>query len=116
MFEEVVKNKPQRVILLISLGLILYFGLIILLILVERENFQWLPVTTAGRAIAAIFLLYSIVIFGFLIAYFTTLMATNKEKRKFGYTGTDFEGHAVIIGWNDFGKLVLEQLIGVGKK
>lgn len=116
MFEEVVKNKPQRVILLISLGLILYFGLIILLILVERENFQWLPVTTAGRAIAAVFLLYSIVIFGFLIAYFTTLMATNKEKRKFGYTGTDFEGHAVIIGWNDFGKLVLEQLIGVGKK
>ena len=26
------------------------------------------------------------------------------------------EDHAVIIGWNEFGKLVLNQLIGVGKK
>ena len=32
-----------------------------------------------------------------------------------GYNGTNFTNHGVIIGWNEFGKLVAEQLIGVGK-
>jgi len=39
-----------------------------------------------------------------------------QENQKLGYNGTKFTNHAVIIGWNEFGKVVAEQLIGVGNK
>lgn len=73
------------------------------------------PATLYGRIIGYIFILMSLGIFGILIGQFTSLMATIKENKRLGYNGTSFTDHAVIIGWNDFGRMVLEQLIGVGK-
>jgi len=73
------------------------------------------PATLYGRIIGYIFILMSLGIFGILIGQFSTLMATIKENKRLGYNGTTFTDHAVIIGWNDFGRMVLEQLIGVGK-
>lgn len=140
MLKEFTKNKTLNIALSIIGGFLVYFLLITLLIYVERDSNQsaitdysnaiWysvvtlttvgygdlFPATIYGRAIAYIFILMSLGIFGVLIGQFTTLMATIKENKKLGYSGTTFEHHAVIIGWNDFGKLVLEQLIGVGKK
>ena len=43
-------------------------------------------------------------------------MSSIKENRKLGQGGTNFSDHAVIIGWSEFGKMVVEQLLGVGKK
>ncbi len=74
------------------------------------------PVTIYGRIIGYIFLLISMGIYGLLIGQFTSLMTTIKENKKNGYNGTSFEDHAVIIGWNEFGKAVTDQLVGVGKK
>jgi voltage-gated potassium channel len=43
-------------------------------------------------------------------------MATIKENQRLGYSGTDFKNHTVVVGWNPFGKEVVDQLTGVGKK
>lgn len=43
-------------------------------------------------------------------------MATLKEDKKLGYSGTSFINHALIIGWNEFGWQVADQLVGVGKQ
>jgi voltage-gated potassium channel len=43
-------------------------------------------------------------------------MRTITENKKLGYNGTNMEGHAIIIGWNEFGKMVTDQLHGVGKE
>ncbi len=132
--------KTLSITLKIMAGFIIYFSLITALIYVERDSQQsaitdygnaiWFsivtlttvgygdlfPATIYGRAISYIFILVSLGIYGILIGQFTNLMATIKEHKKLGLNGTNFESHAIIIGWNDFGKLVLEQLMGVGKQ
>ncbi len=74
------------------------------------------PHTTGGKVVSGVFILGSFSIFGFLIGQISNYMAERLEERKLGFQGTNFTNHAVIIGWNNIGYEVLEQLIGVGKK
>ncbi len=134
------KNKAQRVALAYFIGLVVYFLLVTLLIHVEKdsnqsalnnyENAIWyslvtlttvgygdiFPATLFGRYIGFIFILSSLAFYGLLVGQFSMLMTTLKENRKLGHTGTSFKDHAVIIGWNDFSKMVVDQLVGVSKK
>ena len=140
MLKDLFKSKTIKISLEICAGFLVFFALVYLLVYVEKDSSQasikdfqnalWyalvtlttvgygdvFPATLYGRGIAYIFILMSIGIYGILIGQFTTLMATIKENKKLGYNGTSFEGHAIIIGWNEFGKMVLDQLIGVGKQ
>lgn len=134
------QKKHFTLALEILAGLLVYVFLIILLVEFENDSTQssittysnaiWYsivtlttvgygdlyPTTIYGRVIGYVFLLISLGIYGLLIGQFTTLMTTIKENSKLGYNGTSFEEHAVIIGWNEFGKAVTEQLVGVGKR
>ena len=134
------KNAGLRLFLLITLVIVVYLALVWLLVFVEKDSDQsalnnyanafWyslvtlttvgygdiFPATVYGRYISLIFILTSIGIFGILIGQLTTLMTTIKENKKLGYTGTNFVNHAVIIGWNEFGWHVVDQLVGVGRR
>jgi voltage-gated potassium channel len=134
------KNASLRLFLLVALVIVVYLTLVWLLVFVEKDSDQsalnnysnaiWyslvtlttvgygdiFPATIWGRYISLIFILTSIGIFGILIGQLTTLMTTIKENKKLGYTGTSFAGHAVIIGWNEFGWHVVDQLVGVGRQ
>jgi voltage-gated potassium channel len=74
------------------------------------------PVTLYGRAIGYIFLFTSLGLYAILIGFISSFMNTITENKKLGYNGTNMEGHAIIIGWNEFGKMVTDQLHGVGKE
>ena len=134
------KNASLRLVLFITLVIVVYLGLVWLLVFVEKDSDQsalnnysnafWyslvtlttvgygdiFPATVYGRYISLIFILTSIGIFGILIGQLTTLMTTIKENKKLGYSGTSFSNHAVIIGWNEFGWHVVDQLVGVGRR
>ena len=134
------KNAKLRILLLILLFVAVYSILVWALVWVEQDSEQsnlttysnaiWyslatlttvgygdlFPGTIHGRLIGYILMLTSIFIFGLLIGQLTTLMATIRENKKHGYAGTNFTNHAVIIGWNDFGWHVVDQLVGVGRK
>ncbi|MEQ9007212.1 MAG: potassium channel family protein, partial [Ekhidna sp.] len=134
------KNASLRLFLLIVLVIAVYLLLVAALVYVEKDSDQsalnnysnaiWyslvtlttvgygdiFPATIWGRYISMIFILTSIGIFGILIGQLTTLMTTIKENKKLGYSGTSFSGHAVIIGWNEFGWHVVDQLVGVGRQ
>lgn len=140
MSTHLTKNVKFRLLALIVLVAVVYFGLVTMLIYVEQESDQsaltnysnaiWytmvtlttvgygdiFPATVYGRAIAYIFILASIAIFGILIGQLNLLMATIRENKQLGYSGTDFSNHVVIVGWNDFGWHVVDQLVGVGKR
>ncbi len=140
MFELVKKQKQLDALLKIIIGIVIYAVLIVLLVYFEKDSAQsslnnysnaiWyslvtlttvgygdiFPTTIYGRAIGYIFIFLSLGIYGILIGQFTTLMATLKENKRLGYNGSNFTHHAVIIGWNEFGKLVTDQLVGVGKE
>ncbi len=134
------KNAKLRMFLIILLVLGVYAVLVWTLVYVEQDSQQsnlttysnavWyslatlttvgygdlFPGTMYGRIIGYILMLTSIFIFGLLIGQLTTLMTTIRENKKHGYSGTSFTNHAVIIGWNDFGWHVVDQLVGVGRK
>lgn len=134
------KNARLRIFLII-LGVLMVYGLLVwTLVRVEQDSSQsnltnysnaiWyslatlttvgygdlFPGTVYGRMIGYVLMLTSIFIFGLLIGQLTTLMTTIRENKKMGYSGTSFSNHAVIIGWNEFGWHVVDQLVGVGRK
>ncbi|WP_296621065.1 TrkA family potassium uptake protein [Marivirga sp.] len=74
------------------------------------------PTSTGGRAIGYIFIFLSLGVYGLLIGQISTIMANIKENRKLGMYGTNFEDHIVVIGWTQFGKTVIDQLIKAGRK
>jgi voltage-gated potassium channel len=134
------KNSTVRVGLKYFAGILVYFLLVTLLISVEKESNQsalinyenavWyslvtlttvgygdiFPSTLYGRAIGYVFILASLAFYGFIIGQFSILMTTLKENKRLGHGGTSFTDHAIIIGWNDFSKMVVDQLIGVKKR
>lgn len=140
MYRKFIKNTTLRLIAELFTGFLIYFILITLLVEAEKGSSQatitnyrdaiWfsfvtlttvgygdhVPRTEFGLYISYIFILISLGIYGMLIGQFSSLIATIKENKKLGLNGTNMEDHAVIIGWNDFGKMVLSQLMGVGKK
>lgn len=77
---------------------------------------DYTPITLGGRLVGLVFLALSLSIYGLLIGQITNFMDTVKENQRLGYTGTDFENHTVIIGWNSYGKAVVDQLVAVGQK
>ncbi len=133
------KNKIGGYFIRILFGFIIYLLLINLLMHFERDSSQssltnysnaiWYsfvtlttvgygdiyPATTHGRVIGYIFVLLSIGVYGLLIGQISSIINTIKEHKMLGYNGTTFTGHVLIIGWNEFSKLVVEQLIGAGK-
>ncbi len=73
------------------------------------------PITREGRIFGSIFLLGSLGFYGVMIGQISTIMNTIKENNKLGMNGTNFTNHVVIIGWSDFGKAVVDQLIAAGR-
>lgn len=74
------------------------------------------PTSTGGRAIGYILIFLSLGVYGLLIGQISTIMTNIKENRKLGMYGTNFEDHIVVIGWTQFGKTVIDQLIKAGRK
>lgn len=73
------------------------------------------PVTDQGRLFGSIFLIFSLGFYGVLIGQITNIMNTVKENKQLGLNGTNFTNHVVMIGWSEFGKAVVDQLIAAGR-
>ncbi|MEM9327231.1 MAG: ion channel [Bacteroidota bacterium] len=140
MFRKFFKNPQVGILVDIVVGVVVYVVLLVLLVHVERisdqsalttySNAFWysivtlttvgygdlFPATVYGRIISSVFVLLSLSVHIVLIGTFVNLMTTIKENRKMGINGTKMAEHAIIIGWDDFGQMVVDQLLGVGKK
>ncbi len=95
-----------------SLGEAFWFSLVTLTTVGYGD---YTPVSGGGRIVGGIMVGLSLSIFGLLIGQITNIMATIRDNKKLGYHGTGFSDHAVVIGWDHFGKSVVDQLMGVGK-
>ncbi|MEM7103638.1 MAG: potassium channel family protein [Bacteroidota bacterium] len=74
------------------------------------------PQSGLGKVVGLFFLLGSLSIFGVLVGAITERFTELNENRKMGYTGTDFTHHVIIIGWNNFGRSVVKQLLPANRK
>lgn len=96
-----------------SFGDALWYSMVTLTTVGYGDNY---PITTGGRIVGIFFILSSLGLLGFLIGQATNLIQTYMEKKKEGYYGTKLKDHFVIVGWNNFGKHVAEQIILAGNK
>ena len=77
---------------------------------------DYFPVTPVGKLVGLLLIIGSIGILGYIIGEITNKFNLYMEKKRNGFWGTNFEGHYIIIGWNDFGRQVAEQIFNSGKK
>ncbi len=74
------------------------------------------PSTQAGKIIGYVFVISSLGFLGFLIGKLTEVFINIGEKRKMGLFGTKFSKHIIIIGWDDFARTIVEQLVNSGNQ
>jgi len=74
------------------------------------------PVSTIGKIIGYFYVFSSLFILGVLISSMSTNISKMILEKKLGYRGTDFTNHIVCIGWNDFSKMVVDELIQASRQ
>ncbi len=76
---------------------------------------DYYPITFVGRITGLILVLFSFGLLGYVIGNLTNKIREYMEKKKYGQFGTNMENHIVIIGWNNFGKLIADQIINANQ-
>lgn len=77
---------------------------------------DYFPVTTGGKFIGGAFVIASLGLLLGLVSTVTEHFAMISERKKMGYYGTDFENHIIVLGWNNFGGGVVNQLVAASNK
>ncbi|MGB3849292.1 MAG: potassium channel family protein [Tunicatimonas sp.] len=76
---------------------------------------DYYPVTALGRFANLLFLLGSVGVIGYLISQLTGQVNQYIERKRLGLLGTNFSNHILVIGWDKFGKQVVDELVHTGK-
>ncbi len=71
---------------------------------------DYFPITTGGKAIGYIYVFSSLGVLGFLFSSISNRIQTMLEEKKLGFKGTDFTNHILIIGWNEFSRMVADEI------
>jgi voltage-gated potassium channel len=74
------------------------------------------PVTVPGKIVGLILILFSLGVLSYLIGQITHKIQNYMEKKKLGHFGTDFSHHVIIVGWNEFGKSITDQIINANQQ
>ncbi len=69
------------------------------------------PTTILGKAIGYFFILSSLILLGVLISSMSSTIFRMREENKLGYKGTTFENHIVCVGWNEFSRMVVDEIL-----
>ena len=77
---------------------------------------DFFPITTGGRVIGYIFVLSSLGVLSFLFSTISNKIMSMIEEKKMGFHGTRFQGHIIFVGWNEFSRLVAEEIVHTAQK
>ena len=68
------------------------------------------PSSNAGKVIGYIYVFSSLGVLGYLFSTISNKIYQIMEERKLGFKGTDFTNHIIIIGWNEFSRMVTDEI------
>lgn len=74
------------------------------------------PETILGKVVGLIFVFTSLAILGMFLSFLTAEINSRIQRRRLGFMGTRFSNHIIIIGWDNFGQQVVDQIINTGNK
>lgn len=69
------------------------------------------PISPEGKIIGIVLVILSLLVLGVLISSIASNIFTMIEEKKLGFRGCKFENHIVCIGWNDFSRMVVDEVI-----
>lgn len=73
------------------------------------------PTTQLGRLIGTVIVVSSMVILGVLISSIASNIFNMIEEKKLGFRGTNFENHIICIGWNEFSRMVIFEVLAANR-
>lgn len=73
------------------------------------------PVTVTGKILGLVLIFMSLGLLSVLIGNIASQINRYMERKRLGFFGTNETNHIVIIGWNDIGRLIVEQVIQAGQ-
>lgn len=73
------------------------------------------PSSKVGKLIGYIYVFSSLGVLGYLFSTISNKIFKIMEEKKLGFKGTNFEKHILIIGWNEFSKMVAEEIAATAK-
>ena len=71
------------------------------------------PVSMAGRVVTSLFIVFTLVSVGFLLAVLNESVLEVKRMEEMGLLGTDLRDHVIVYGFSPVAQTAVEQLIGV---
>ena len=74
------------------------------------------PTTSTGRIIGSVLVLLSMVVLGVFISSISSNVYKMIEEKKLGLRGTNFENHIICIGWNEFSRMVIFEVLEANRK
>jgi voltage-gated potassium channel len=77
----------------------------------DAGPFKFFPATVAGKVIGVVFALSGLSLVGLFVGKITDMFNEYREARRLGKYGTDFDDHVVVIGWDEFSRRVIGDLV-----
>ncbi len=69
------------------------------------------PVTVPGKILGGVLVVGSLGTLGYLVGKIGQTIYEYRERKKLGHHGTTFTDHIIVVGWDDFMKDVVQQLL-----
>lgn len=73
------------------------------------------PVTTSGRFIAGVFILFTLFSIGFLLTAINDVVMEVKRMEDSGLIGTDMDAHVVVVGYSPVARSAIAELLDAGR-
>jgi voltage-gated potassium channel len=74
------------------------------------------PVTSGGRIVTGVFILFTLVTLGLLLGAFTEAVVEVKRMEEHGLIGTRMTGHVIVCGWNAMSRSTVAELLAADRK
>jgi voltage-gated potassium channel Kch len=73
------------------------------------------PVTTAGRVLTGLFILFTLVSIGFVLTAINEAVLEVNRMEELGLIDTDLRGHTVVVGYSPVARTAIQELLAVGR-
>jgi len=74
------------------------------------------PATLPGKLVGGMFVVASLGLIGFFVGTLADVIKEMRENKRMGKTGTHFEDHSAIVGWDKFARMVTRELVNAGQR
>jgi len=79
-------------------------------------EFKFFPSSMPGKLIGVLFALSGLSLIGLFVGKVSDMFNDVRERRRLGHVKSRMTGHVIIIGWDDFSRRVVEQLVRSDRK